>query len=410
MTPGMGGKTDDARSSCPRILYIVHLIPYVPGPGGETRTFHFVRAAAQAARVTLVAVDGATSAADGAAIAALCEDVHVVPSLPEHTVPPAPDGRIAGAAVRLSRSVRSLLRSDPFPAGWLNHAALHRTVSALLATRRFDIVVVEHTDAAVSLESLLRAWGGPRVAALHNVLSTLERRRQGLRKERGSRLRPSLSGTLAVERLRAAERRIMRSYTRTVVVSDLDAAILTRLLPAASAHLRVVPNGVDLPYFAATARLPLDPAEAARRTETVAFVGSLWYEPNVDGAVWFVETAWPLIRARRPDARLLIVGRSPAPNVTVLDGLHGVSVFPDVPDVRPYLAAAALAVVPLRLVTTELIHMDTDSLPPPSPSCRCAWAAARASRSSTPSPPASPSSLPRWARKGWIWPTNATSC
>lgn len=350
MTVGAAPDTGAAAAtSLPRILYVVHLIPYVPGPGGETRTFHLLRAVTRMARVTLVAVDGATSRADGVAITALCEDVHVVPPLPERPTPPAPSGRVAGGAVRLSRSARSLLRSDPFPVGWLNHAALHRIVSALLATRRFDLVVVEHTDAAVSLEGLLRVWGGPCVSMLHDALSLLEQRRQALRKERSGRRRPSLSGVLAVGRLRAVERRVLRSYTITVVVSDLDAAVLARLLAAASDRLRVLPNGVDLPYFAATMHLPLDPVTAARRGETVAFVGSLWYEPNVDGVVWFVEAVWPLVRARFPTARLLLAGRSPAPVVSALDGAHGVSVFPDVPDVRPYLAAAALVVVPLRL-------------------------------------------------------------
>src|SRR5262249_34905665 len=46
---------------------------------------------------------------------------------------------------------------------------------------------------------------------------------------------------------------------------------------------------------------------------------------------------------------VLLVGRKPAPAVQQLAGLPGVELVGQVPDVRPHLARAAVAVVPLRL-------------------------------------------------------------
>jgi len=69
----------------------------------------------------------------------------------------------------------------------------------------------------------------------------------------------------------------------------------------------------------------------------------------VDGVCWFCRDIWPALRARRPDAQLLLVGRRPAPAVQQLAVQPGVEVVGQVPDVRPYLARAAVAVVPLQI-------------------------------------------------------------
>jgi glycosyltransferase involved in cell wall biosynthesis len=57
----------------------------------------------------------------------------------------------------------------------------------------------------------------------------------------------------------------------------------------------------------------------------------------------------PRIRALRPDARFLVVGAAPTPEVRALAALPGVQVTGTVPDTRPYLAAAAVCVAPLRI-------------------------------------------------------------
>jgi sugar transferase (PEP-CTERM/EpsH1 system associated) len=102
----------------------------------------------------------------------------------------------------------------------------------------------------------------------------------------------------------------------------------------------VAANGVDLDYF--TPRdVPVEPA--------LAFVGAMDYLPNIDGAVWFAREVWPAIRERHPQAEFRVVGRAPAPEVQRLAGLPGVTVLGTVPDVRPFVASAAAAVIPLRL-------------------------------------------------------------
>jgi glycosyltransferase involved in cell wall biosynthesis len=72
------------------------------------------------------------------------------------------------------------------------------------------------------------------------------------------------------------------------------------------------------------------------------------YEPNVDAALWLSRHVWPLIRKKRPDARLFLVGANPARAVAALASRdRTIEVTGTVPDVRPYLWTSAVAVAPL---------------------------------------------------------------
>jgi len=73
-----------------------------------------------------------------------------------------------------------------------------------------------------------------------------------------------------------------------------------------------------------------------------------WY-PNEDGIVDFVANTWPSIRRELPEAELEVVGRNPSARLRTLDGREGVRVSGTVPDVRPYVEAAELYIVPLRI-------------------------------------------------------------
>jgi polysaccharide biosynthesis protein PslH len=73
------------------------------------------------------------------------------------------------------------------------------------------------------------------------------------------------------------------------------------------------------------------------------------YWPNVDAVKWFANAIFPKLRAARSDATFTVVGAKPAPEVTALQAQAGVYVTGRVPDVRPYLAHAHVAVAPLRM-------------------------------------------------------------
>jgi glycosyltransferase involved in cell wall biosynthesis len=73
------------------------------------------------------------------------------------------------------------------------------------------------------------------------------------------------------------------------------------------------------------------------------------YYPNIDAVCFFAQHCWPLIRASIPSATWQIVGKNPMPDVLQLAKLPGVSVTGTVPNTKPYLTTASIAIAPLRI-------------------------------------------------------------
>jgi len=160
---------------------------------------------------------------------------------------------------------------------------------------------------------------------------------------------------LHVERRRAAawERHWYSQASAIASVSSVDAARFGELLHR---PVDVIENPIADDYFAT-------PTEARSR-DTVLFVGSLAYPPNTDAITWIVEEIWPAIRARRPDAKLVVAGRGDDDAVTVprvrrqVEAVGGAFAV-DVPDIRPYYWRAAVVLAPVRLgagLRNKVIH------------------------------------------------------
>jgi glycosyltransferase involved in cell wall biosynthesis len=79
-------------------------------------------------------------------------------------------------------------------------------------------------------------------------------------------------------------------------------------------------------------------------------MGTLYYPPNADGIRWFVGEVFPLIRSKITGATLTIIGKNPPKDFLKLaeDKSNGILVTGFVPELDPYFAESALAVIPVR--------------------------------------------------------------
>lgn len=142
-------------------------------------------------------------------------------------------------------------------------------------------------------------------------------------------------------RLRRLERSLPERAKAVTLVSPWEANLYREFCSADCIH--AITNGVDLDYFR-----PMH-SPASHASQRCVFVGALDYRANIDGIRWFCTHVWPEVRRRRPQATFTLVGSNPAPAVARFAQQPGVELVGEVPDVRPYLADAALAVVPLRV-------------------------------------------------------------
>lgn len=112
--------------------------------------------------------------------------------------------------------------------------------------------------------------------------------------------------------------------------------------------MRALRNGIDCVLFDPA---PVSPAEAmmAMPAPRLVFTGQMDYAPNIAAAERVIARILPEIRKTLPDASFHVVGRSPAAGLLARHGRHGVHVWGRVDDIRPWLKAADIALVPLEI-------------------------------------------------------------
>lgn len=347
-----------------RVLIVAPQVPWPPHQGTTIRNFNIARHVAARHSVTLLAF-GDPAAAIGPLRDFGIEVLAVPPPPPRPlttrfvdlftTATPDLARRLSSPAmdVAIARlAAREVPGSAPFPA----HRDPMPTAPASSAppsfdSSPFDIVQIEGLEMAAHGLAVHAALCSPRTGAGrprliydgHNAEWVLQARARtaDLRRPRGW---PGAAySVLQTWKLRRFERRLLAAADAVVAVSAADADALHALAPGSAARIAIVPNGVDTAFYT-----PADPG--AVEPELCVFTGKMDFRPNIDAMAWFCGEVWPLIRARRPAARLAIVGRDPAARVRALaDEAQGIAVTGAVADTRPWIGRAGVVVVPLRV-------------------------------------------------------------
>lgn len=131
--------------------------------------------------------------------------------------------------------------------------------------------------------------------------------------------------------------RLARAWLRDAdAVCAASAAEARAMATRYGLPIHTVPNAIRAP--ASTAPRP--------DRDALLFVGNLTYRPNIDAAALLATEVLPLVRRRRSDATVTLVGAH-GTEVAALAAIDGVEVTGPVPDVAPHHAAADVVVVPL---------------------------------------------------------------
>jgi sugar transferase (PEP-CTERM/EpsH1 system associated) len=309
------------------ILFLSHRIPYPPNKGDKIRSFHLLRTLAERHTVHLGAfVDDPADWDHLDVLRKFCGETCLRPLSP------------TGAKLR---SATGLLTAEPLSVAYYRDRTLSRWVLDLASRRPLAGVFAFSSSMGQYAEHLPLQTGAVRVLDFCDVDSDKWRQYAA---SHGWPLR--LIYAREASRLADTEARYVRGFDASCVVSEAEARILRSGAGGHLDRIRVVSNGVDAEYF--------DPACSFDRpfapgVQPIVFTGAMDYHANVDGVRWFAHKVFPLIHKHVPSAVFAVVGSSPVPEVSALAEESGIIVTGRVPDVRPYLAHAAVVVAPLRI-------------------------------------------------------------
>jgi glycosyltransferase involved in cell wall biosynthesis len=210
--------------------------------------------------------------------------------------------------------------------------ALRREVQRRLKAGEVDLCIADFVFAAPNVPFDTAV---PVVFFAHNVEYQILKR---LAEAQPGFLRRGLLG-IEWRKMRRYEAQVCRDARLTLAVSPQDRDML--MADAVGAVIHDVPTGVDVGYFKANGT-PEDPAE-------LVFTGSMDWHPNEDAIRYFIGEILPHIQREMPRSKLTVVGRNPSLGLRRSAELAGARVTGTVDDVRPYIDAAAVYVVPLRI-------------------------------------------------------------
>ena len=306
------------------LLLLVHRIPFPPNKGDKIRSYHLLKHLAQHYKVHLgTFVDDPDDWQHQGTVEALCASSHF--------------GKLNPLLARV-RSLGALLGNRSLSLDYYRDSAMQAWVERTVREHGITRILVFSSAMAQYAEAYPNAR---RVVDFVDVDSDKWRQYA----EKKSFPMNALYRHEA-KQLLAYERKVARECDASLFVSAPEADLFRKLAPESTERIGFFNNGVDTDYFSPERHYD-SPYGATERT--VVFTGAMDYWPNIDAVQWFAADVFPQLLATNPDARFYIVGARPSPAVLALGQQPGVVVTGTVPDVRPYIAHADVAVAPLRV-------------------------------------------------------------
>lgn len=314
------------------LLFLAHRIPYPPNKGDKIRSWHLLRHLAQRYHVHLGAfIDDPEDWQHVDKLRQVCADTHFVGLSP--------------STARV-RSLSGLLGGRPLTLDYYRNAGLQSWVSQTMRTWNINKVMV-FSSAMAQFVSPLQPAPTSSHSQARRVIDFVD-----VDSDKWAQYATSKKWPMKwvyqreAQKLLEYERKVAAEFDASLFVSPEEAALFRSLASESADKIGHFSNGVDADYFspANTYSNPFDTTD-----EALVFTGAMDYWPNIDAVQWFADEVLPQVRKQRPNAVFYIVGSRPSPQVQALATQPGIRVTGTVPDVRPYLAHAKVAVAPLRI-------------------------------------------------------------
>jgi glycosyltransferase involved in cell wall biosynthesis len=226
------------------------------------------------------------------------------------------------------------------------HPLISQKVSELLTIgntkHSFDVVHVEHLRGIRYALQLKKLNGKRQIPVVWDSVDSITRLFDQTRKQ-GSSTFNKLIAAFEYDRTRKIEATAPINFDRTLVTSQLDKEAYLEIIDQQfdqADSFSVLPNGVDLDYFIFDESKP-------RESAALVVSGKMSYHANICMVDYVVNDIMPIIWRERPDVHLWIVGKDPPSKIQNFQKNSLIHVTGTVPDIRPYLQSATVAVSPL---------------------------------------------------------------
>ncbi len=201
---------------------------------------------------------------------------------------------------------------------------------------KFDIIQVEHSSLTIYLDHIKMEAMTASIVIMHNI--------DYIRNERVIKNLPfglkKIFHLFNQSKFKKWEIRALHQYNCIATMSDIDKSILEK--DTMGLNFQVLPNGVD------TKTIKFKFNDTDKANNHIVFVASMDSDANHDGAIFFIEKIFGIIKKQVPEANISFVGRNPRKGLLEKHNGRDIIVTGMVESVLEYYEQATVVVVPLR--------------------------------------------------------------
>ncbi|MHA1251120.1 MAG: glycosyltransferase family 4 protein [Candidatus Helarchaeota archaeon] len=306
-----------------RILILTPQLPFPPDNGAKIREFYLLKHLSDKYNITLFSFIKSS------------KEINFVQKLEKYC------NRVETVVIKRHSKLYHLpgifwylIRFEPPENKFFFSKEMQRKIMRIIKKEHFDIVQIEHSIMAPYVKIFDGLNHLKMILTLHNVESARFYTLFKAEKDKTKKIQFLLNWIF----MKKWEAIFAEKFNRCIVTSENESKRLYRLNPRL--NISIIPNGIEVDEIKFT------PANTNKNS--ILFIGTMNYEPNVDAVLYFYKKIFPFIKREIQDVKFFIVGKDPPSKIEKLGEKDGVIVTGYVNDIQSYYEQCDVSVVPLR--------------------------------------------------------------
>ena len=244
------------------------------------------------------------------------------------------DSTFINTKVTLTKIITSLIKRTSLQADRFFSKEMNQKLKALLLQEKFDVVILESVFVGNYIETIKKHSKARILLRLHNIEYLIWER---LSKQTKNLLKKAAYRYLATS-LKRFELSLFGKIDGYMPITEIDHEFFKKQFPALSS--KVIPYGIDMSAY------QYEDPQIDEHKISLFHLGSMNWQPNIEGMTWFLENVWKKVAERHPKLTLVLAGKG---NKKVFGNLtlSNMQVFDFVENAQNFIKAHDIMVVPL---------------------------------------------------------------
>lgn len=236
--------------------------------------------------------------------------------------------------LRIFKAIKSLAKRTSLQADRFSSQEMVNKLETIFLQEKFDVVILESIFVGGYIETIKRYSNARIILRVHNVEYLIWQR---LSQQEKNPLKKIIYRYLS-NSLKRFELSLFNKIDGYLPITEVDHQFFKKQF--STLNSQVIPFGIDLSLY------PCKFHEINEKQITLFHLGSMNWQPNIEGMNWFLENVWIKVTEKYPTLTLVIAGKG---NQAIFEHrtLKNVKVFDFVDDAQQFINEHDIMIVPL---------------------------------------------------------------